>query len=120
MNAEDFRRLLDALPHGIEQCAVDGTITYSNAAHNRMHGYAPGELTGRSVAELQLSEEKGQELLRFLAQTARERPHPEPFLNRNRTRDGGVVDVEVAWNYLRDDSGRVTGFASVITDITDD
>ena len=47
-----YATLIETLPHGVEECTVDGIITFSNSAHNRMLGYADGELIGRSIGEL--------------------------------------------------------------------
>ena len=46
-------------------------------------------------------------------------PSPTAYVGQKRTKQGRVVDVHVAWNYRRDSQGRVTGFTSVITDITE-
>jgi PAS domain S-box-containing protein len=44
--------LLDSLGEGVTLARYDGTILYTNAALDRMFGYAPRELVGRSLREL--------------------------------------------------------------------
>ncbi|THB71964.1 MAG: PAS domain S-box protein [Desulfovibrio sp.] len=34
-------------------------------------------------------------------------------------RDGSVIDVHIDWNYLRNEEGALTGFTSIVTDITE-
>jgi PAS domain-containing protein len=49
--------LIDTLPHGIQECTVDGEITFSNSAHHRILGYADGELIGQKIWDLLADEE---------------------------------------------------------------
>jgi PAS domain S-box-containing protein len=46
-------------------------------------------------------------------------PKPSPDVGQDVTKDGRVIDVQVNWDYKRDDDGLVTGFSSVVTDITE-
>jgi len=39
-------RLLETIPYGVQENDLDGVITYSNPAHHRILGRAPGELVG--------------------------------------------------------------------------
>ena len=48
----------------------------------------------------------------------KEQPPPTPYIGQKLTTDGRVIDVMVAWNYKRQ-HGWLTGFTSVITDITE-
>ncbi|MEE4250255.1 MAG: PAS domain-containing protein [Alcanivoracaceae bacterium] len=41
-----FRRVFDATEQGIGVADVDGYLIYSNPAHDRLHGYEPGECSG--------------------------------------------------------------------------
>lgn len=43
-------RVLENMTEGVSVCAEDGVILYTNAAEDRMFGYAPGELRGQHVA----------------------------------------------------------------------
>ena len=49
---QKYAALIETLPHGVEECTVDGIITFSNLAHHRMCGYADGELIGKSIQDL--------------------------------------------------------------------
>lgn len=119
MRPEDLTQsILDMAPNGIYEIAADGTILYSNPAHHRLLGYAPGTLVGRSILDL-VPPEDGERLRADLATLAREQPEPQPYLNRSYTRDGREIVVEVHWTYKRDPvGGRVTGFIAILNDVT--
>jgi PAS domain S-box-containing protein len=53
-----YRNLVETSPHGIQEIDVDGTITFANRAHGRIHGYDPEELIGRSISDLVASDEE--------------------------------------------------------------
>src|SRR5580698_2734285 len=47
-----YRRLMEAVPHGIKEIALDGVITYANQAHHAMLGYSPGGLVGKRLFDI--------------------------------------------------------------------
>lgn len=112
------RALMEAIPQGVGEFAPDGTILYANPALCRMHGYAPGGLSGRSILELCSTEHARTRLQDLLAQLVREQPEPVPFRGSNRGADGSAIDVQLDWNYLRTSRGEVTGFIAVVSDVT--
>ena len=114
-----YRTLVESVPHGVQENDTDGIITFSNPAHSRMHGYKEGKLVGKPIWEMLASEEKQEELRQYIEMLVREQPPPTPYITQDRTKDGRVIDVQVDWDYKRDKEGKVTGFISVITDITE-
>ncbi len=111
--------VIETIPHGIEEIALDGTITFSNRAHHRILGYPDGELIGKSITELVIDPNEKEFLAVHLKDLAERQPPPEPYFTKNFTKDGRIIDIRVDWNYQRDGNGQVVGFTSVITDITD-
>jgi two-component system sensor histidine kinase DctS len=116
---ERFRMLIDTIPYGVQENDTSGIITFSNPSHQRSLGYAEDELRGKAIWEVLESEAEKPSLKEYLAYLVAEQPQPTPYITRNKTRDGQVIDVQVDWNYKRDEQGRVVGFVSVITDITE-
>ena len=116
---ERHRALIDTIPYGIQENNVDGFITFSNRAHHRICGYDDDELIGKAVWDLVADPAEKASLPELLKNLAVHQPPPHPYYSRYRTREGRVIDIQVDWNYKRDAQGRVIGFISVITDITD-
>ncbi|PLX84166.1 MAG: hypothetical protein C0617_08790 [Desulfuromonas sp.] len=113
-----FRTLVEAIPHGIQECDTEGIITLTNRGYDRMFGYEPGEAVGEAIWEKEVGEGKDA-LRKYLADLVREEPEPVPYFTRNSTRDGRLIDLQVDWNYKRDEAGTLLGFTSIITDITE-
>ncbi|MCH8252783.1 MAG: PAS domain S-box protein, partial [Planctomycetes bacterium] len=114
-----LRSLVETIPHGIQEIDETGVTLFSNAAHHRMFGYDDGELTGVSIMDLLEDDGERDELKRYLEYLVRKQPTPMPYLTQCRTKYGRVIDVQVDWTYKRDGRGRVVGFVSVITEITE-
>ncbi len=116
---ERYRTLVETIPHGIQENDTSGIITFSSSGHHRMLGYDEGELYGKAIWDLNASDAEGERLRKLLATLVQDQPPPTPYFAKNRTKDGRVIDVQVDWNYKRDGRGRVTGFTSIVTDITE-
>lgn len=113
-----YRTLIETIPYGIQEIDTDGFITFCNSAYERMLGYAPGELLGKPMWDLAPEAER-LHLPGYLAMLVQDQPPPTPYLGKTLTKDGKLIDIQVDWNYKRDNQGQVTGFISVITDITE-
>ncbi len=116
---ERYRTLVETIPYGIQEIDVNGRITYANPGHTVIHGYGREELVGMSVGELSSTARQGDALLRSLKKYAEEQPLPSTWIGQDATQDGAVKDIQVDWNYKRDTAGRVVGFVSVLSDITE-
>jgi PAS domain S-box-containing protein len=97
--------------------SLDGTVTSWNAAAQAMYGYHAAEIIGHSIAELIPPDRSGElpEILAMLASGQR----ISHFETRRVRKDGTVIDVSVSVSPVRDAAGRLTGFAAVARDITD-
>ena len=116
---ERHRSLVETIPHGIQEVDPEGTITYANPAHHKIYGYGNQEMIGKSILDLQISDFARTELRDYLATLVKEQPEPIPYIAKNLTKDGIIIDVQVDWDYQRDNQGGVKGFISVVTDITE-
>ncbi|MFC1744989.1 PAS domain S-box protein [Candidatus Riflebacteria bacterium] len=117
LSEEKYRRLVEISPYGIEEIDSSGKIIFASPALEKMHGYGKKEMVGMNVSDLkpQLEREEFSTQLQFLMS---KQPQPTVIDSRSLTKDGRIIDVEVAWEYKRDEAGKVIGFVSVITDIT--
>lgn len=113
-----YRLLLNALMHGVQECDCTGTITYSNQAHHRILGYEAGELLGKKIWDVSPSPSDKEQLRNYFARLLQEQPAPTPYITKNIRKDGTLVDLQIDWDYARDHNGTLTGFVSIITDIT--
>ncbi len=116
---ERFRTLMELLPHGVQENGLDGSITFANPALERINAAAPGSLLGRTIWEMLASEEDSRALREYFAHLVHTQPPPKPYIGRNQRDDGSEADVLVDWTYRRDGEGRLIGFISVVTDITE-
>lgn len=115
---EQYRLLIETIPHGVEEINTAGIITFSNIAHHQMLGYAPGELLGKAIWELEADAQQKSQLRKYLTNLVNSQPKPVSYFAINRTKQGRKIDVQVDWNYKRDAQGQLIGFVAVITDIT--
>ncbi|HEX5340215.1 MAG TPA: EAL domain-containing protein [Gammaproteobacteria bacterium] len=114
-----YRRLMEAVPHGIKEIDVNGVITYANQAHHDMLGYARGELIGRKVLDLIAEDIRRAEAGRRFETLVSAGSPTQSFATRYRAADGRIMDIQVDAVISRDESGEVNGVISVATDITE-
>jgi len=117
-NEAMYRTLIETIPHGVQEVDIDGTITFANTTCHQIYGYNEGELLGTSIFDLPASEAEQRELRDYLRYLVEQQPPPALYASRSRTKEGQMIDVQIDWNYKRNKQGRLTGFISVITDIT--
>ncbi len=110
--------LLEDLDLGIEEIDVFGTILYGNKVYHKQYGYENEELIGKSIFEMIPTGKEKEELRNYLSFLVNDRPPLTPYFGEKITKNGQIINVEIAWNYKFDDAGKLTGFISIIKDIT--
>lgn len=116
---KNHRSLIETIPHGIQECDTSGTITFSNTALCGMIGYGMDEFVGKKIWDTLDSEEDKQRLKNLFLSIVEEQPALTSYISRLHTKDGRPITLQIDWNYKRSQQGDVTGFVSVITDITE-
>ncbi len=116
---DKYRMLVESIPHGIEEIDTNGIITFVNSSYYKMLGYNEGELIGKRIWDIVETLEERESLPKYLKTLIEEQPSPTPYISNNRRKDGTIIDIQVDWNYKRDEEGSVIGFISIITDITE-
>lgn len=114
-----YQKLLDTIPHGVDEINTDGKILFTNWAHAKMLGCESEDLVGRTIFDLQTTDEDRENTFHYFKKIIREHPHPTPFFGKNTTCDGHVIDVQIDWNYLEGSEGELLGFITVISNITE-
>ena len=114
-----LRSIVDTVPTPIAEIDCFGRFLFTNNAYSRVFEFPREELRGMNIGDLAESPEEGGRLLVMIEQLAEEQPPPRQWEGRNLTKTGKALDVIVDWDYKRDEQGRVTGFLTAISDITE-
>lgn len=119
MDAESkYKILVDTVLHSVQESDETGTITFANKQTEQITHYSVDEIVGKKkIWDMVIPEEREKNKKEFF-QLLKDQPTPYPFITKHLTKDGNVIDVQVDWNYRRDEKGKVIGFISILTDIT--
>jgi len=113
-----YQTLVTAVPYGIYETDLSGKITLANPAFHRILRYSEGELYGKRIFDF-LSADTGSELAtNDLLHGLDSQFNSTPYFTKLKKKDGTLADIQVDWVYKRNELGAVTGFISVVTDIT--
>jgi len=114
-----YRNLVENVPYGFEELALDGTILFANTAAHHIRRYNYGELNGKSIIEM-INDDDQKKNLSNLLNIVNKKP-PERLSNNIYTimrKDNNTADIRVEWHYKVDIQGRPIGFYTAITDIS--
>lgn len=114
-----YRTLIDTIPHGVREQDTDGTITFVNTAYCDMLGLTENEILGKSIDKFINSHDERESVRKYLQRVLRDESLPSTYAVQSVTQSGSVIYTQVDWDYRRNEEGKVTGFISVITDITE-
>ncbi len=114
-----YRRLLEIIPHGIMEIDTGCNIVFANPACHRMLGHDKELLTGMPAAAVFNTNECIDNFRRNLLHVFTHKPAPASWIVQDRTRSGRILDMEICWDYKRDELNRITGLIAVMTDITE-
>ena len=116
---ERYSTLVETSPHGISEIGLDGVIAYANPAYHRILGHSEGAIAGKAIWDLLASAPDRESLKQSFAARVKQHIPPGSFETRWATKLGATIDVQVDWNYTRDQSGAVGGFMAMVNDVTD-
>lgn len=114
-----YFQLIQALPQGIQENDTSGKITFASAALSKMLGYEESELIGKPIWDLEASERKKEARKAQMEHFRLNRPLPQAYQTKFCRKDGVLIDVQVDWEYRKNDEGELEGFTSLISDITE-
>ncbi|MFO8002504.1 MAG: PAS domain S-box protein [Marinilabilia sp.] len=116
---EKYRKLIDTIPYGIGEVDLDGKMIFLNDSYYKILGYDSGDLDESYIWDHDPTSADIQQLKDYFEFLKAEQPEPEPYISQNIRKDGAIIDVHVDWDYVYDEQGALTGFISVVTDITE-
>jgi PAS domain S-box-containing protein len=115
---EQFRLLVQSVTdYAIYMLNVDGHVASWNAGAQHIKGYAPEEIIGRHFSEFYTEADRAAGLPRIGLETATRNGRWENEGQRVR-KDGTAFWAHVVIDAIRDDDGKLVGFAKVTRDIT--
>jgi PAS domain S-box-containing protein len=120
-NADLCTELLKAIVESSDDAIVskdlNGMITSWNAGAQRIFGYTPNEVLGKSVTILippeRLNEEPG------ILQRIRNGERVDHYETIRRRKDGALLNISLTVSPIKDSAGRVIGASKVARDITE-
>ena len=117
---EAIRRLaaiIESSDDAIISKDLNGIITSWNAAAERLFGYKPEEIIGKSILTL-IPPERHHEEPGILARIRRGEPinHYETVRRR---KDGTLFDISITVSPLKDEKGQIIGASKIVRDITE-
>jgi PAS domain S-box-containing protein len=116
---EQFRLLVQSVTdYAIFMLNVEGHVASWNAGAQRIKGYAPEEIIGRHFSDFYTEADRAAGLPRIGLETATREGRWEHEGQRVR-KDGTAFWAHVVIDAIRDDAGKLVGFAKVTRDITE-
>jgi two-component system, cell cycle sensor histidine kinase and response regulator CckA len=110
--------LLDEARDAIVVRALDNRIIFWNRGAERLYGWTPAEVLGRTARELSLLSELNEAAFEEGQRVIMERGEWNGEM-RQRTKAGDVINVESRWTLVRSDSGEPRSILVINTDITE-
>jgi PAS domain S-box-containing protein len=118
--SETVRRLSEAVEHTTDSVVIldaKAKIEYVNPAFETITGYARSEVVGRPASILETEEDAGADEDGFWVRPPCDDDGSHTLLHRRST--GEVFQAELTVTPVRDESGYLTHFVSVMRDVTD-
>jgi PAS domain S-box-containing protein len=129
LKAEEERRkvtaeraaIIESMGDGLVKLDMDGNITETNPALERMLGYERNELIGRNILSLLTGKVNGETLQKVMSffSTAVEGKMPSPTEIPAHTKDGRPITISFSGSFIKDPSGEPIAMVATIREVTD-
>ncbi len=121
-SAQDIARarlaaIVDSSDDAIVGKTLEGIVTSWNLGAERLFGYSPDEIIGRSITTIIPRDRLDEETLVLTKVRAGERV--DHFETVRQRKDGSLVDISLTVSPIRDPSGRIVGASKIARDISD-
>ena len=114
-----FERLVEMIPHGIQETDLSGTIKFCNRARYEMVGYSRDEVIGRHVSDLAPDEKARSTISATFDQVLAGGYGNNCLATVHLTKDGREIPIRVDSQPAYGDDGRLIGQVAILTDVTE-
>lgn len=111
--------LLETIPQGIVEVDIAGRIIFANKAYHKILKVQPGTLIGKSVFSHLMNEKTRQDARNYVVNLIKTRPEAGFLITHLNNSKSELIDIQIDWNYKLNAKGKIIGFISVVTDITE-
>lgn len=113
-----FEGVFNSSREALDYVSLDGVLLEVNPAHERLTGYSRAELVG-TRRFLDLTPPEYHHLDRAAMRSLLETGQPQEFEKEYLRKDGSRVPVRLTTFLVKDPSGKPSGFAAIIQDISE-
>ena len=117
-NKDKLASLVNQIPYGIQEFDTRGKITFGNPAYCKIMGGELEDFIGRYYWEFEVDEALCNQLKKSLTDILKDQPTPEAYVTNRKRMDDQIITIDVVWNYQKNSQGEITGFITIISDIT--
>jgi len=114
---KQYRTLVETIPHGILEIDNNANITYVNTALKKNFHYSDSELLGKSLYNF-IPEEQRDVMKYTINNILKERVSSPQYIGKYHTKEGTPLYIQIDWAYKRKAQGDISGFISIVSDIT--
>ncbi|MDH4317673.1 MAG: PAS domain S-box protein, partial [Desulfobulbaceae bacterium] len=116
---ERIRILVETIPHGIRECDLDGIITFTNSAHDRILEKSKDEMLGHPSFDLLTGVVLESNRTSFQKVLSEKQAPSSTYFIAVETGKGKTRDLAVNWDHRLDHKGKIQGYIFIITDVTE-
>jgi PAS domain S-box-containing protein len=120
--AEDERNrmatIVESSDDAIFSKSIDGLITYWNPGAEKLYGYTREDMMGKHFSLLFPPERRDEAMEKF--ETIKRGENARLSESVHVKKDGNLIHVSLNPSLVKDESGRIVGFATIVRDITEE
>lgn len=109
--------IIESSDDAIISKSIDGYITSWNKGAQRLYGYAPHEIIGKTVSILMPPEKKDD--FPYIMGQLHQGKRVEHYVTQRMTKQGKILHVSITVSPIRDSHGNIIGASKIARDITD-